>query len=283
MKTNSLNSLSSVFTFASLIIAASLGVSLIAGCSDKLKDANPMGDTQKTTQSPDAAQNGSQPGANFTGKILETTNSGGYSYLKLETADKKTVWVAITEANLKVGDSVDFVTSIEMKGFQSKTLKKTFDSILFGQLKTPGAAVDGAPAPAGAKSGAGTAAAPAHMGNANQEPPKPVDAAALKSVKKASGSGAVDVATIYQKKDKLKGTVISINGVVTKVTEGVMGKTWIHLQDASGSEKDLTITSLQTTKIGAKINASGKLAVDQDLGSGYHFPVLLENAALKDL
>ena len=122
-----------------------------------------------------------------------------------------------------------------------------------------------------------------NMGAETTNKPKPVDAAALKSVKKASGSGAVDVATIYQKKDKLKGTVISINGVVTKVTEGVMGKTWIHLQDASGSEKDLTITSLQTTKIGAKINASGKLAVDQDLGSGYHFPVLLENAALKDL
>jgi hypothetical protein len=57
-------------------------------------------------------------------------HSGGYTYVCLENSGKKT-WVAVPETKVKVGQMVTCQPGGEMKNFTSKTLKRTFESIIF--------------------------------------------------------------------------------------------------------------------------------------------------------
>jgi hypothetical protein len=43
---------------------------------------------------------------------------------------------------------------------------------------------------------------------------------------------------------------------------------------------DLTITSQQTAKVGEQISISGVAAVNRDFGSGYLYPLLIEDATI---
>lgn len=68
--------------------------------------------------------------SSLSGKVVETMNSGGYTYVALENNGKK-IWVAVPETKVKTGQMVTCQPGGEMKNFTSKTLKRTFDSIIF--------------------------------------------------------------------------------------------------------------------------------------------------------
>jgi hypothetical protein len=78
-----------------------------------------------------------KPGAGHKGKVLETMDSGGYTYVLVDENGEK-LWVAAMQTPVKVGDTVEFPDSPPMVNFQSKTLKRTFDKIIF----SPGLAVN---------------------------------------------------------------------------------------------------------------------------------------------
>jgi hypothetical protein len=61
---------------------------------------------------------------------VETMNSGGYTYVSIENSGKRT-WVAIPATTVKVGQEVTCQPGMEMKNFTSKTLKRTFESVIF--------------------------------------------------------------------------------------------------------------------------------------------------------
>src|SRR5690349_3005881 len=64
-----------------------------------------------------------------TGKVLQTINSGGYTYVELREKGGKKVWLAVTAAEIAVGSQQTFSPGMVMRGFESKTLKRTFDEI----------------------------------------------------------------------------------------------------------------------------------------------------------
>ncbi len=66
------------------------------------------------------------------GTVIETMNASGYTYLHLENEGQKS-WAAIPATEIKVGDQVELAAGMEMNNFQSKTLDRTFDSIIFSQ------------------------------------------------------------------------------------------------------------------------------------------------------
>ncbi len=81
------------------------------------------------------------------GVVRETMNSGGYTYMRLETSGGER-WVATTEMPLHVGDTVSVDGGDVMNGFHSRTLNRTFDSIVFaGAVHVAGANGAAAPAP----------------------------------------------------------------------------------------------------------------------------------------
>lgn len=69
-------------------------------------------------------------GAALSGKVVETMNSGGYTYVQLDNKGKKT-WVAVPQMKVTKGKQMSFQPGAEMTNFESKTLKRKFDKIYF--------------------------------------------------------------------------------------------------------------------------------------------------------
>jgi len=156
-----------------------------------------------------------------------------------------------------------------MTNFESKALKQTFQTILFGTL---GGAGGGAP-------GAGSDMAAAHSNL-----PKTTDTGDIR-VPKASGANARTVAEIVTKGAALKDKPVLVRGKVVKYNPGIMGKNWIHLRDGSGSAadgtNDILATSTNAAKAGDVVTVAGVVRTEKDFGSGYSYKVLIEDATLQ--
>jgi len=200
------------------------------------------------------------------GEVLEVREVDPYVYLRLKTKEGE-LWAAVNKAPVKKGAQVTIENAMLMTNFQSKTLKKTFDRIVFGTLAGTALA-----------SGGGS---PANPHGAVAQAPDFGDV----SVPKAQGPDARTVAEVYGKRAELKGKPVLIRGKVVKVTPAVMGKNWLHLRDGSGSAKDnthdLLVTTKEETKVGSIVLARGVVRTDVDLGSGYAYKVLVEDATLQ--
>jgi hypothetical protein len=196
------------------------------------------------------------------GTVKETMTSGGYTYAKLEK-DGKSVWVAYSALETRVGDKLAFQGCTEMNGFSSKTLNKTFDTIYFC----------GAPLIKGAKGKAGNTKAKASTPGGKI------------SVAKADAPNAHTVAELFAKRNSLNGKEVTVQAQVVKVATGIMNKNWLHLQDGTGSAKqktnDLVVTTTATAQEGDIVTVSGKVTKDKDFGSGYKYQVIIENAVVK--
>lgn len=83
------------------------------------------------------------------GKVVETMNAGGYTYISLEKDGKKG-WVAVPVAEVAVGQEVQVKPGTEMGPFSSKTLNRSFDNIIF----SPGLATQANNQPTQAQPGA---------------------------------------------------------------------------------------------------------------------------------
>ncbi|MCG9697218.1 NrfJ [Shewanella sp. Isolate11] len=64
------------------------------------------------------------------GKVLETMNAGGYTYVQIKEPNK-TFWAAGPQVEIAKGDTVVVQEQMWMNGFTSKTLNRTFDELLF--------------------------------------------------------------------------------------------------------------------------------------------------------
>jgi hypothetical protein len=225
-----------------------------------------------------AAPAAAMPGpGGVSGTILETMDSGGYTYMRLRLADGSETWTAVNKSSVKKGESVTVVNAAPMDGFESKTLGRKFDRILFGQLAAP---VAQAPVAGGPPPGANVAdqLAAQHAGVSQAPDPGKVD------VPKAEGKDAKRVAEVFAEKAQLADKSVTIRGKVVKFTPGVMGRNWIHLRDGSGSpekkDNDVTVTSNDAAAIGDVVVVKGKVGVGRDFGMGYAYPVLIEEATV---
>lgn len=64
------------------------------------------------------------------GKVLEVLDSDMYTFLKV-TSEKGPVWLAAYKTNVSKGANVKYSDGIAMTRFYSKSLKRTFDLIIF--------------------------------------------------------------------------------------------------------------------------------------------------------
>ncbi|RLJ67650.1 nucleotide-binding protein [Sulfurisoma sediminicola] len=193
------------------------------------------------------------------GEVLEAKDVESYTYLRLKTKDGET-WAAVSRAPVKIGARVTLENVTVMKDFESRSLKQTFPTILFGSLA--GAAA-GQP-------GAATA--------------RVADTADIK-VPKAGGPNARTVEEIVTKRAELKDKPVLVRGRIVKYNAAIMGKNWIHLRDGSGSAandtNDLTVTTASQAKVGDVVTVKGIVRADKDFGSGYSYKVLVEDATLQ--
>ena len=100
----------------------------------------------------------------------------------------------------------------------------------------------------------------------------------------AKAPGGQTVADVFAKKDELAGKQITVRGKVVKARANIMGKNWIHVRDGSGTDNanDLTVTTTETPPtVGATVVVTGVLSRNKDLGLGYKYDVLIEDAKVK--
>jgi hypothetical protein len=200
------------------------------------------------------------------GQVQEVVDAGPYTYLRLKTKDGE-IWAAVTKAPVTKGAQVAIQDPMLMTQFESKTLKKTFDKIIFGTL-------------AGASSTPPeTQFLSAHSGSGKAvEPP-------VEKVAKATGPEARTVAEVAAQGAQLQNRTVTVRGKVAKVSSNIMGKNWVRVRDGSGSAADgsneLLVTTKQTATVGDIVLVRGVVHTNVDLGSGYSYKVLVEDATLR--
>ncbi|HEX9718916.1 MAG TPA: nucleotide-binding protein [Ramlibacter sp.] len=203
-----------------------------------------------------------------TGEVLEIQNVESYTYLRLKTAQGET-WAAVTTAPVKKGAKVTIENATVMNNFESKALKKTFPSVVFGTLAGAQGVAGAAAGAAGPHSGAG----------------KPKETAADVHVPRATGANARTVAEIMTKPAALKDKAVLVRGKVVKYNPGIMGKNWLHLRDGSGTAaagtNDVLVTTTEQAKVGDIVTAKGVLRTDRDFGAGYSYKAIVEEATLQ--
>lgn len=185
----------------------------------------------------------------MTGKVIETMNAGGYTYVRVKTPTEN-IWAACSPVAVKVGDSVTVPKGAIMENFKSTVLNRTFDEIYFvGHIAVNGkeAATTGAP----------------HI-----TPVGPAE--------------NVTVADILNRSSELAGRDVVVHGIVTKFTGDVMNRNWLHLVDASNKDKkpDIVVTTAGTVATGDRVAIRGKVSCNKDFGSGYKYPVLVEDGLI---
>lgn len=104
-------------------------------------------------------------------------------------------------------------------------------------------------------------------------------------IAKASGADARTVEEVFANKATLKDKTVTIRGQVVKVNSAILGKNWVHLQDGSGSAdkrtNDIIVTTTDEAKVGDVVLATGTVKTDVNVGSGYAYGVLVEQAKLR--
>lgn len=129
------------------IILLSIAALALAGCKDKPKTEAPQQPAagqagQVPPGHPGGAAGGGDPhagmkaqeipaGAGKKAKVVQTMNSGGYTYVEAQDEKGQKQWLALPELKVKVGDNIEYPETPPLANFQSKTLNRTFEKISF--------------------------------------------------------------------------------------------------------------------------------------------------------
>jgi hypothetical protein len=222
---------------------------------------------------------GNSAGAgSFSGKVAETMDAGGYTYVLVDTGTNK-MWAAATKFPVKKGDAVTVPDAMPMSNFRSDSLKRDFPLIYFaGSITVIGANSAPAKLPSGhppLSGGAGENLPAGHPSPDSKSTPPKVDFAGLKPAKDGK-----TVAEIYAARAKFGGQSVKVRGKVVKYNTNILGKNWLHIQDGTGSagSNDLLVTTTGEAKRGDTVLIDGHVALNKDFGAGYKYDLLIEDA-----
>lgn len=213
---------------------------------------------------------------NESGVVLETMDSGGYTYVRLALDDRE-IWAATQRFKVEVGDAVVVFSGVLMTDFHSPTLNRNFESIYFaGQIVTGNPYSDSLKLPAGHFPVGRTA--PSHPSTSTAE-----STAGFSDLEKSADG--YTVAEIHERKTELASRRVTVRGKVVKFNSGILGTNWLHIQDGTGNAgdgtNDLTVTSQATAPVGQIVLVVGTLELDKDFGAGYRYDAIITEAELK--
>lgn len=266
-------------------------LALIAGliaCGNDTSETNPS--TQAGQQSQKSVQIPSDPQlAAFSGKVVEKQDVSTYTYVRLDDGAGNQIWAAVPQTQLEIGEEIALKGGTVMTNFNSKTLNRTFESIVFASgfvrgsenktTRTPGVAngnsaeaVQSAIGPQGMTSQSSSGSTRAIVSFTGVK------------VEKSTAQNGYTVGELFAKAVNLNDQKVTVKGRVVKISPNIMGKNWIHIQDGTGdpttNTHDLVVTSSAIVEKDTVISLEGVLAAGKDFGAGYRYDVLIEDAVV---
>lgn len=273
-----------MFSFRKILIHTALTLTLFTPAFVLAETQPPATETPVTAKVP-------LDGLPLQGKIVETMDSNGYTYLLLNATQGK-VWVAIPQTVVKVGQEVICTPGLTMNNFTSKTLNRTFEAIIFSpgiekEATTAGQDKDKNKNFAAAlqsekqgDSGSNAMAMGPSTGSAGAVVPS-----SEVTVIKATGPSSYSVEECFEQGKELQGKTVRVRGKVMKVSKMIMGKNWLHIQDGTGNplknHHDLVVTTMEDPGEGVIVTIEGTLNFERDFGAGYKYDVIIEDAKIE--
>ena len=88
------------------------------------------------------------------------------------------------------------------------------------------------------------------------------------------------IADLRAQRAKLVGQAVAVRGRVVKVNHDILNNNWLHLRDASteNDKTELVVTTHGDAQRGELVRVRGTVAIDRDMGAGFRYDVLLEDA-----
>jgi len=217
-----------------------------------------------------AVSTGSADDILMTGTVKHTQKAGKYTYLTLDQKGKE-VWVATTSSHVLVGDEIDYSEALRVENFEAKSLNRTFDEIYF----TGGVKIVGGPSLS------------KDVSLPDDDVHKAIQKEKITATAPAKGEiprveSGITIEEIYSKLDNLEGEKVILRGKVMKVNKNILGTNWITLQDGTGNAPDNAIIVLSSDLAGIAdtITVKGTIKTGINLGAGYKFKVVIDEASL---
>lgn len=191
----------------------------------------------------------------------EVLNTDKYTYVRGKE-NGQDVWIAVLKQAVKIGDSYVFRGGLLKKNFESKEFNRNFETLyLVSDFR---------------EEGAGAASTPAPTPHSNVQGGSTVEA----PTSVAAAAGAIKIADLVANLKKHEGKSVKVTGKVMKVNNMIMGRNWVHLQDGSGKNLDLTLTTTEQVQLGSTVTMEGTLVLNKDFGAGYKYDYIVEGAVL---
>ena len=199
-------------------------------------------------------------------EVSEVIPGNKYVYVLVEENGRQ-FWISTGMKELNEGETYYYTESILKTQFESKEHNRVFDTLYLVTELVP------------ASHGQDM-----HGFNASAMDEEQVQIIKKSIVKEQDSSavfaGPVKIAELVDNPEKYAGKKVELTGVCTKINAGIMGRNWLHLKDGSRDSYDLVVTSNDMPEKGSEITLRAIVRLNVDLGSGYSYPILLENGVI---
>ncbi|CAE10070.1 hypothetical protein [Wolinella succinogenes] len=191
------------------------------------------------------------------GIITQVLHGGGYAYLEIDKKGTKH-WVAITDMPINPGLEVRFIEELVAENFTSQALQRKFDRLIFTsslEYRTPIPESD-------------------HLAFIKER----VDRSPYQTKETLS------VYEVVKNRQNYKDKSVQVRGKIVKISSNILGRDWVHIQDGTGEKEVARIVftgEASGLKVGEIVTAKGKASLDKDFGSGYIYPIILEESTFQ--
>lgn len=191
-------------------------------------------------------------------EVQEVLNTEKYTYLNV-TENENTFWIAIPRKEVDIGARYYYKGGLLKRHFHSREHNRVFETVYLVSDVLP-INEDGS--------------INYHTSIKNQ-----IDASEPMALKTEKGS--IKIEELVLNPEKYHGKVVKVTGKCVKVNPMIMDRNWIHVQDGSGDNLDLTVTTNENILLGTVVSLEGTIALNKDFGAGYRYDIIMEGAVLK--
>lgn len=231
------------------------------------------GDSEKSTGifsdnpviQPNAFSNQSLSDELHTVTINEVLTTSKYNYANVTEGDEQ-FWIAARKQDIMVGETYFYKGGLLKTNYESKEHNRLFSRIYLVTNLVP----------YNHANQSGTV----NQVNANEEKEDRANSQIKSSNKVIEHEGSLKIAELVKNPEKYEGQTIQISGVCVKMNPNIMNRNWIHIQDGSQDDYDLTITSDALVAEGSIITMRATVGLNRDFGAGYRYDLILENGII---